>query len=177
MDLGDEEDELMLILLLVGYTLASKISRASRMLLREAILPTTASPWQHMYDSRSERAFIIYLGINVRMFDRLLSPFEEIYKSTTMRNLQPGQYLRMLQRPSRRTLPAHVGLAMALRWCCSQADQHTLCLMFGVVPSTFSYYLPYVLSILLMCLQKDSAANIEFPDFSLQMVYAKMVKH
>ena len=147
----------------------------SRSLLRRAIIPAECSQWNFIYASRCERAFMIFTRLTPEAFDRVLERFTLSYDSTTMRNLNDGEWFHDLERPPRRDLPAHAGLALALRWCCSTANIQELCVFFGIIPSTFSRFLPYCLSLLLATLQCDTAARVEWPTVDEQYIMADMV--
>lgn len=146
-----------------------------RSLLRRAIIPVELSQWNFIYASQCNRAFMIFTRLTAAAFDRLLHKFALSYDATTMRNLTDGEWFHDLERPARRDLPAHAGLALALRWCCSTSTIQELCVFFGIIPSTFSRFLPYCLSLLLVTLQSDHAGRVEWPTEDEQFIMADMV--
>lgn len=173
----DDDDEFMLVLMLLCICLNIK-APASRKLLRHSIVVPEDSAWTHMYNSKCDRAFIIYTGVNVAMFQRLLEKFTPLFEMTTCYN-KDGHYFRKISGPRNtpRIITAAGALGLALRWCTSVCSQHMLLTFFGMTPSVVSDYLPYCLSLLMIVLQQDSAARISFPSIEEQHLLACMVAY
>ena len=172
-----DDDEVLLVLMLLCLCLNMK-TPDSRKLLRQSILSPEDSAWAHMYASKCDRAFIIYTGVNVAMFHRLLERFAPLYETTTCYNTG-GQYFRrtIRDRHRPRIIPATGALGLALRWCTSICSQHMLITFFGMTQTMVSHYLPYCLSLLLIVLQQDINARISFPNLVEQQLLACMIAY
>lgn len=168
-------DDAMLILSLLRNEEIKAERRIPRMLLRRSILPYEMCTWKHLYETRSDRAFVIFTGFNVKSFHELLKGFQPLYRSTTMRNLPQGQYFKELTRRMQRQLPAHAALGMILRWAKSTCDEYDLCLHFGCIPATVSRFLSYALALLNEVVASHPLAQITFPSVDQQLLNSYMI--
>lgn len=122
--------------------------------------PRRATPWQALYQSQNDRAYITTMGFNVATFNYILeSGFTEHWNTNTIPrsdNINAAPPLL-----SRRSLDAAGGLGLVLHYLTSTMLDISLMEIFALIPSTVSRYLNFTLSILLKTLRttKDARVN------------------
>ncbi|KAA1085829.1 hypothetical protein PGT21_020947 [Puccinia graminis f. sp. tritici] len=126
-----------------------------------AFYPMVHSAWAYMWKSRSDRAFITTMGIDVRTFDDLLDRFSVRWDYSTIdradvdRNGAPQTGLR--------SLDAAGTLGLVLHWVCSSMSCYTLQQVFTVTPAVCSRYLASGMKQLLAVLQEHPQARFLWP--------------
>ena len=125
--------------------------------------PRIDTPWQALYESNSNRAFITTMGVDIVTFQLILDAgFEALWNSTaitrtdTDANGQP--------RLGARSLDAAGGLGLYLCYLWSSATEMGLQLIFALIPSTVNRYLTSARQILLQTLRQYPAARVQWPD-------------
>ena len=128
----------------------------------QSFFPTHKSippPWQSLYASQSDQAFIAMMGFNVQTFHDILNKGFE-----TEWNTQPIPRWDVLQtsasRPSCRSLDASGALGLALHFLTSIMTEISLMQIFALIPSTVSRFINFSLTILLKTLRKMPDARI-----------------
>lgn len=121
--------------------------------------PRIGSPWQLLYHSKSDRAFITTMGIDTRTFQVILNVgFENLWNSTpiprTDTNIHGEPRLRA------RSLDAAGGLGLYLHYLRSSMREVGLQLIFTLIPSTVNRYLAFARQILLSTLRGYSASRV-----------------
>ncbi|TDL21627.1 hypothetical protein BD410DRAFT_821302 [Rickenella mellea] len=120
------------------------------------------TPWQRLYRSRNDRAFITTMGFSVDVFELILkSGFEERWNSTAIPREDVSE--RTVPRPHRRSLDAAGALGLVLHYLCSTMSDVSLQQIFALIPSTVSRYNNFSLSILLKTLRRLPDASIVWP--------------
>jgi hypothetical protein len=148
----------------------SRKSRARRRnpsrlyLCRPQLLPNprTLTPWQQVYESQDDRAFITTTGFDVATFHLILeNGFAEVWNTTpiprddTSSNGNP--------RLGRRSLDAAGALGLVLYYLSSAMLETGLQQIFALIPSTVSRYLRFARVLLLGSLRQMKEAAISFP--------------
>ncbi|KAG6917546.1 hypothetical protein DXG01_002183 [Tephrocybe rancida] len=120
--------------------------------------PRIATPWQVLYDSMNDRAFITTMGFDVATFHHILdSGFAHTwYWSSIPRYDAPGS---ATPRPGGRSLDAAGALGLVLHYLNSTMREISLQQIFAIIPSTASRYITFGLKILLevLCHMEDAA--------------------
>lgn len=125
--------------------------------------PRVGSPWQVLYHSQSDRAFMTTMGIDTTTFRLLLDAgFEEEWDSTPIP--QTDTNTNGEPRLGARSLDAAGGLGLYLCYLRSSTTEVGLQLIFALVPSTVNRYLTFARQVLLHTLRKFQAATIKWPD-------------
>lgn len=136
--------------------------------------PRLSSPWQSLYLSRIDRAFITTMGLDVATFDLLLEHgFQEIWERAAIPRTDTsvtGQ--PRLGAPS---LDAAGALGLALHYLNSTMREILLQQIFALVPSTVSRYINFALSMLQQLLWKLPDAQIRWPTADQMAEYAEIV--
>ena len=169
---GDDfEDELLACVGLVFYGVEearhnSVLRRSSQRLYltRSDLLPDprTDTPWQALYHSKSDRAFITTMGFDVLTFhDILQNGFEKIWNETPI--LRCDVHPSSTPRVNSRSLDACGALGLILHYLNSTMLETTLAQVFALVPSTVSRYITFTLRILLFTLRHMKGARIHWP--------------
>ena len=169
---GDElEDEVLASVGLVCYGLeeARRLSNLRRSLQRIYLIrsdllpdPRTDTPWQALYHSQNDRAFITTMGFDVATFRKILCDgFETLWNQTPI----PRRDVVSLSVPrvNRRSLDACGALGLILHYLNSTMLEVSLAQVFALVPSTVSRYLSFTLRILLITLRRMKEAQIRWP--------------
>ena len=133
-------------------------------LLRAHLLPNPriGTPWQHLYASQSDRAFITTMGFDVATFNAILQAgFEESWNNNPIRrgDVNPGGRTRLLGR----SLDATGALGLVLHYLSSAVHEIALQQIFAIVPATTSRYIRFGLTILLETLRTMPDARISWP--------------
>jgi len=159
---------LLLIILACGHLshqLRAEGRRRHRLYLCRPELisnPRIGSPWQILYQSQSDRAFITTMGFDTATFQLLLDVgFAFLWDSTpiprtdTNSNGEP--------RLGARSLDAAGGLGLYLHYLRSPTREVGLQLIFALIPSTVNRYLAFARQILLETLRQYPAAGVGWP--------------
>lgn len=118
---------------------AARRSETRQYLCRDQLLPDPRqnTPWQALYHSRNDRAFITTMGLDVKTFDHVLnSGFASCWNQTPVHrnDTDPDG----APRPGRRSLDAAGGLGLILHYLSSTMTEISLQEIFAIVPSTVS---------------------------------------
>lgn len=168
----DEQDRAMEIaaaIICVGAEEA-RLARArnrlpSRLYLCRAELcpnPHINTPWQYLYRSRSDRAFITTMGFDVETFEGILSAgFAQKYYETPI----PRDDVASTgsSRPGRRSLDAAGALGLVLHFLNSTMREISLQQIFALIPTSVSRYNNFSLTILLDTIKSMPDAQIIYP--------------
>lgn len=137
--------------------------RRYRFLLRRELLPDPreGTPWQRLWESRSDRSFITTMGVDIRTFELLLTHFAPLWNSTPI----PREDVNTEGRPrlGRRSLDAAGGLGLALHFLSSAVLETTLQLIFALVPSVADRYIHFARHILLHVVREIPEGAILMP--------------
>lgn len=123
--------------------------------------PRSATPWQVLYDSRNDRAFITTMGFDVAMFHSILvNGFEDSWNNTPI----PRSDVASTAAPvlSRRSLDASGALGLILHYLSSTMLDVSLMQIFALIPTTVSRYIDFTLTILLGTLRKMHDARVSW---------------
>ena len=161
----EEDDELELLalaatgLIVLGAEEA-RLHRAEqrlpsrRYLRRPQLLPSPreGTPWQALYDSRDDRAYITTMGIDCATFDYILeSGFAERWDSSPIprADTNPDGNPRL----GRRSLTAEGALGLIFHYLTSAMPDTALQQIFALIPTTVARYRTFGLKILLQTLR------------------------
>ncbi|KAA1080596.1 hypothetical protein PGT21_014072 [Puccinia graminis f. sp. tritici] len=124
-------------------------------------IPMAHSAWAYLWRSRSDRAFITTMGINVRTFDDLLDRFSTSWNFNTIdrADVNPNGEPQI----GRRSLDAAGTLGLVLHWLCSTMSSYSLQQLFGVTPAVCSRYLASGMDHLLDVLNSHPKARFLWP--------------
>lgn len=121
--------------------------------------PRIGSPWQFLYQSQLDRAFITTMGVDTVTFQVLLnSGFEQLWDSTPIPRIDTN--IHGEPRLGARSLDAAGGLGLYLHYLRSSMREVGLQLIFALIPSTVNRYLSFARQILLATLRGYSASGI-----------------
>jgi hypothetical protein len=171
---GAAEDELEQLGGVAGIMLAGAVhSRLLRgeqrnpsrlYLTRPQLLPNprVETPWQQLYTSQSDRAFITTMGFDVATFDSILAAgFGRLWQETP---IPRGDVNSAGQpRPWARSLDAEGALGLLLHYLSSTMHEISLQEIFALIPTTVSRYITFGLEILLQVLRSMPDAGIRWP--------------
>ena len=169
----DDTEEMVVLTLLViilacGYQarlLRAEGRRKHRLYLCRPELvpnPRIGSPWQVLYHSQSDQAFITTMGVDTITFQLLLDAgFEFLWDSTPIP--QSDTNINGEPRLGARSLDAAGGLGLCLCYLRSSTREMGLQLIFALIPSTVNRYLAFARQILLRTLRQFHAAKVEWP--------------
>lgn len=125
--------------------------------------PCVGSPWQFLYQSKSDRAFITTMGIDTATFHIILGAgFEELWNSTPIPRTDTN--IHGDPRLGARSLDAAGGLGLYLHYVRSSMREVGLQLIFALIPSTINRYLFFARRILLATLRGYPASRITWLD-------------
>ncbi|KAG8711925.1 hypothetical protein FRC08_015248 [Ceratobasidium sp. 394] len=116
-------------------------------------LPRIESPWQALYRSQEDRAFITTMSIDVRTFNYILrAGFRTAWDTRPVKrdDVNPQGATRM----GRRSLDAPGALGLMLHYLCSTSKFTALEQIFAIVPAVLSRYINFGLPILLESLKR-----------------------
>lgn len=124
--------------------------RATRQYLTRPELltnPRLTTPWQKLFESQNDRAFITTMGFDVNAFSVILKAgfAERWYRTPIPRTDTPET---ALARPYRRSLDAAGALGLVLHYLSSTMREVSLQEIFALIPSTVSRYILFALRIL-----------------------------
>ena len=124
--------------------------------------PHVDSPWQHLYESQDDRAFITTMGLDVETFHNILdSGFQERWDSTSIP--RPDVAFRGQPRLGARSLEASGALGLTLHYLNSAMLEISLQQIFALIPSMVSRYLNFSKKILLETIRTMPEGGISFP--------------
>ena len=168
----DEEFEERVIactgLIIYGLEEARRL-RSERQCLRRLYLtrpdllpnPRQGTPWQVLYESQNDRAFITTMGFNVATFHKILDHgFRDLWNTLAI----PCHETNINSRPQlgRRSLDAEGALGLVLHWLNSTMLDVSLMQIFTLIPTTVSRYITFSLSNLLFTLHQMHEACIQW---------------
>jgi hypothetical protein len=124
--------------------------------------PRGETPWQRLYESRSDRAYITTMSVDVATFDLILdSGFRFAWNNNCIpRADAPGT---TTPRIYHRSLDAAGALGLVLHYLNSTMEDISLMQIFALVPATISRYTTFSLEILLSTLRDLKDAQIQWP--------------
>jgi len=125
--------------------------------------PRIGSPWQFLYQSQSDRAFITTMGIDTTTFQLILDAgFEDSWNSIPIPRTDTN--IHGEPRLGARSLDAAGGLGLYLHYLRSSMREVGLQLIFALIPSTVNRYLGFACQILLATLRGYPASQITWID-------------
>jgi hypothetical protein len=132
-------------------------------LVRGELLPNprVATPWQVLYESRNDRAYITTMSFDVKTFDYILETFQHTWLSTPIPRTDTNGAGNPW--PGARSLDPPGALGLALHYLSSTMHNVSLQQIFALIPSTVSWYINFALDILLACLRQMPDAAIQWP--------------
>jgi len=124
--------------------------------------PRTGTAWQKLYASRSDRAYITTMGLDVSTFNAVLQAgFAGRWETQPIPRNDVKRTGRT--RLGRRSIDAPAALGLILHYLSSTAHEVALQEIFALVPSTTSRYITFGLKILLATLEDMPDARIVWP--------------
>lgn len=168
----DEEDERLqqlavVALILLGAEESRQHRSAQRQrlyLTRPDLLPNPRSntPWQALWNTRDNRAYLTTMGIDVGTFDYILEAgFADQWDNTPIS--RPDVHHTGAPRLHARSLDAAGGLGLYLHYLSSSMPATGLSQIFALIPSTVSRYNEFSQVILLRVLQSIPEGMISWP--------------
>ena len=169
-DSEDEDEDFIQALYLIapeelGRTQRNRRSHTRHYLTRSELLlhPRGRTPWQVLYHSQNDRAFITTMGFDVRCFQLILeSGFQEVWDTHPIS--RPDTSAHGHPRPSSRSLDACGALGLSLHYLSSAIPETGLQQIFALVPTTVSRYINFSLHILIHTLRSIPDATIQWPE-------------
>ncbi len=99
--------------------------------------PRIGTPWQVLYGSRSDRAYITTMGVDCETFDKLLEGgFSHVWNTTPIPHYDVDQIA--VPRIHRRSLDAAGALGLILHYLNSTMRETSLQQIFAIIPTTVS---------------------------------------
>lgn len=145
-------------------------------IVRNELLPNPRrnTPWQKLLNSRSDRAYITTMGIDVETFQYILnSGFTALWNATALtRHDNP---MTAAPQINRRSLDAAGGLGLLLHYLNSTMLDISLMEIFALIPSTVFRYIEFTMDILLSVLCGMRDATIEWPEGDQFQEYNELV--
>ncbi|KAI0370996.1 hypothetical protein BV20DRAFT_943271 [Pilatotrama ljubarskyi] len=176
----DEEEDTLLSGFMVGGAAASKAmrneARRRRYLRRKELLPDPReeTPWQRLYASRSDRAFITTMGIDVATFHHILDGgFSSRWESQPVQRVDVQQL--GVPRVLRRSLDAAGALGLVLHWLSSSMRETGLQQIFALTPATANRYLQTTIDLLHDTLLELPDAVISWPTLAEFQEYSDII--
>lgn len=135
-------------------------------LIREELLPNprVGTPWQRLWQSQSNRAFVTTMGFDVATFRRLLEGpgmFGERWDMSSIPRNDVGR--ASAPRTDRRSLDGAGALGLILHYLGSAMLEVTLQQVFALTPTTLNRYLEFAEEILYETLSVMKEARITMP--------------
>ena len=169
-DSEDEDEDFIRALYIIApeeidRTRRNRRSHTRHYLTRPELLshPRGRTPWQVLYHSRNERAFITTMGFDVRGFQLILeSGFGEAWVTHPIS--WPEISADAHPRPNSRSLDAPGALGLLLHYLTSAIPETGLQQIFALIPTTVSRYIKFDLHILLNTLRSIPDAAIRWPE-------------
>ncbi|KAJ7233613.1 hypothetical protein B0H12DRAFT_1076556 [Mycena haematopus] len=148
-----------------AHILRAERRQQSRLYLcRPQLLPNPRfdTPWQILYASQNDRAFITTMGFDVKAFTSIIDAgFDTAWYSTPIP--RADVHTTGKPRPGARSLDAAGALGLALHYLNSTMREISLQQIFALIPTTVSRYITFALSILLVVLRTMPDAKIKWP--------------
>jgi hypothetical protein len=136
--------------------------------------PRVLSPWQSLYRSQSDRAFITTMGLDTATFNHILfTGFQYEWDNTSIP--RPDTSASGQVRLDARSLDAPGALGLVLHYLNSTMRELSLQQIFSLIPTTVNRYLHFGLDILQEVLHKIPAACIKWPTSSQMSEYAEII--
>ncbi len=161
-----------LAILLIGVIMSRSAQNEQRRLhrlylCRSQLLPDPrgVTPWQVLWSSQDDRAFITTMGFNVKTFRILLEGpghFADKWDSTPIP--REDTFAHGQPRIVARSLDAAGALGLVLHFLGSAMLEVSLQQIFALTPSTLSRYLNFARHILFDVLKHIPDANVTFPE-------------
>ncbi|QRV77090.1 DDE superfamily endonuclease [Ceratobasidium sp. AG-Ba] len=137
-------------------------------------MPRVDSPWQALYRSNEDRAFITTMSINCNTFAYILrAGFEDAWNTRTIKRDDVNQH--GATRMGRRSLDAAGALGLMLHYLCSTSRFTALQQIFAIVPTVLSRYVHFGLPILLEFLKKIPEGVIKWPSRDEMSEYSNVI--
>ncbi|KAA1473663.1 hypothetical protein DENSPDRAFT_780286 [Dentipellis sp. KUC8613] len=173
-DIDDDAERRTLAAAIVAGAEEAQLSRNlqrqfSRQYLQRLHLlpdPRGTTPWSALFDSRSDRAFITTMGIDMTTFIFLLEK-GFAYRWVTRPIPRPDSDA-LAARPDRRSLDAEGALGLTLHYLNSTVCEMLLGQVFALIPATVSRYVSFCLDILLESMREINEARIAWPHGALE---------
>lgn len=135
-----------------------------------------ANPWQKLYNSRDAKAYIVTMGVDPQVFDKILSSsFHKAFDTNPM-----PRYLYTTSNPSklaayevriyRRCVDAMGCLGLILHFLNSSGTQQTLQQIFALTPAVCSRYIRYGLELLVHALRNMKEAAMSWPGQNIELL-------
>ncbi|KAJ7192487.1 hypothetical protein GGX14DRAFT_406285 [Mycena pura] len=143
---------------------AARRQQSRLYLCRPQLLPNPRidTPWQILYSSTSDRAFITTMGFDTITFNKLLDAgFRVAWNSITIPRCDVS--ITGNPRLGRRSLDAAGALGLVLHYLNSTMREISLQQIFALIPTSVTRYIIFGLHILLKVLQKLPEARINWP--------------
>lgn len=180
-----EDDEELLGLAAGSMLLGAELDREARVARRAAHRgyltrpelmrnPRYGTPWQRLYWSREDRAYITTMGFDVATFDKLLQEgFGEEWNTAVIPRTDTS--ITGKPRLGARSLNAAGALGLALHYLNSTMREISLQQIFALIPSTTSRYINFAVQILLNVLQKMPEGHIRWPTAAEMEEYSQII--
>jgi hypothetical protein len=124
--------------------------------------PRIGTPWQALFHSRNDRAYITTMGFDVDTLEYLIvSGFGRRWLAGSIPRADVDTSGN--SRPGRRSLDAWGALGLVLHHLNSTMTEISLQQIFGLIPSTVSRYIRFSLKILLETLREIPEGKIKWP--------------
>ncbi|KAH9021608.1 hypothetical protein EDB84DRAFT_527642 [Lactarius hengduanensis] len=169
-DSDDEDEDFMRAIYLLAPEELYQIRRNRRSqtrlyLTRPELLshPRGRTPWQVLYHSNNDRAFISTMGLDLQTFRLLLeSGFQDAWETRPIPRPDADSHGR--PRLQARSLNAAGALGLTLHYLTSAIPETALQQIFALIPTTVSRYIDFGLCILLRTLRSIPSAAIRWPE-------------
>jgi hypothetical protein len=135
-------------------------------LCRPQLLPNPRknTPWQCVYNSHCDWAYITTMGVNVETFNLnniLAAGFGRLWNESSIPRDDTAAI--GVPRPNRRSLDAEGALGLVLHYLNSTMQEISLQQIFAIIPSTVSRYITFSLDIFLDTLRGMPDSAIHWP--------------
>lgn len=165
----DEDLQMLVSMVVVGVEIVRQDHIESRWpsclyLRRSELLPNPrlGTPWQALYDSQNDHAFITTTGFDVATFGYLLTAGFAQKWYTTPISRAPINTLNGDACPGSRSLDAAGALGLILHYLNSTMHETSLQQIFAIIPATVTHYITFGLRILLSTLKDIPEAKIKW---------------
>ena len=124
--------------------------------------PRVDTPWQRLYASQNDRAFIVTMGVDVYTFHYILEGgFQYLWDTTPIPHNDTS--LSGDPRIGARSLDAAGALGLYLHWVSSTMRETSLQEVFALIPSTVNRYLHFAEALLHAALKELPEAQVSWP--------------